>query len=69
MPLGQLLNLCGIGDDGHVMPLLSRMEIDIYAQKHATIMIYYLFLCERVIKNNARINCDMVRVHMQEKCC
>lgn len=43
MPLGQLLNLCGIGDDGHVMPLLSRMEIDIYAQKHATTMIYYLF--------------------------
>lgn len=33
MPLGQLPSLWGLGSDGHVVPLLSRLEVDIYFQK------------------------------------
>lgn len=36
MHFGQLLLLWWLGFDGHVVPLLSRMELNIYSQKHAT---------------------------------
>lgn len=65
MPLGQLLLLWWLGFDGHVVPLLSRKEVNIYTQKHATSMwqwilgIYHLqsnwHAREQALSNNSWI--------------